>query len=81
MAYPLSEFDGTIKTKDWAQIPNFPWIKLNDDEWKWVDPATFFDVLPEVLDACRPLPGEEGHTRWSARFSMRQAPTVLCATR
>jgi hypothetical protein len=24
-----------------------------------VDPATFFDVLPEVLDAARPLPGEE----------------------
>jgi hypothetical protein len=60
MAYPLSEFDGTVKTKDWAHLPNFPWIKLNDDEWKWVDPATFFDVLPEVLDACRPLPGEEG---------------------
>lgn len=59
MAYPLSEFDGTIKTKDWTGIPSFPWIKLADEEWKWVDPATFFDVLPEVLDACRPLPGEE----------------------
>ena len=29
------------------------------EEWKWVDPATFFDVLTEALDAARPLPGEE----------------------
>ena len=26
---------------------------------KWVDPATFFDVLPQALDAARPLPGEK----------------------
>ena len=59
LAYPLSEFDGTVKTKDWSDLPRFPWIKLGDEEWKWVDPATFFDVLPEALDAARPLPGEE----------------------
>jgi len=59
MAYPLSEFDGTIKTKDWSKIPSLPWIKLSDEEWRWVDPATFFDVLPRALDACPPLPGEE----------------------
>ena len=59
LAYPLSEFDGTYKTKDWSKIPSFPWIKLGDEEWKWVDPATFFDVLPQALDAARPLPGEE----------------------
>ncbi|MGZ8400266.1 MAG: DUF1254 domain-containing protein [Methyloceanibacter sp.] len=59
VAYPLSEFDGTYKTKDWSKIPSFPWIKLGDEEWKWVDPATFFDVLPQALDAARPLPGEE----------------------
>ena len=46
LAYPLSEFDGTVKTKDWSDLPRFPWIKLGDEEWKWVDPATFFDVLP-----------------------------------
>ena len=40
-------------------MPRFPWIKLGDEEWKWVDPATFFDVLPQALDAARPLPGEE----------------------
>ena len=60
MAYPLSEFDGTVKTKDWAHLPNFPWIKLNDDEWKWVDPATFFDVLPRSSMRAVLFPGEEG---------------------
>jgi hypothetical protein len=59
MAYPLSEFDGTVKTKDWSKIPSLPWIKLSDEEWNWVEPSTFFDVLPEVLGAARPLPGEE----------------------
>jgi hypothetical protein len=59
LAYPLSEFDGTVKTKDWSDLPRFPWIQLGDEEWKWVDPATFFDVLLEALDAARPLPGEE----------------------
>jgi hypothetical protein len=59
MAYPLSEFDGSIKTRDWSSIPSFPWFKLGDEEWRWVEPSTFFDVLPEVLDAARPLPGEE----------------------
>ena len=43
LADPLSEFDGTVKTKDWSDLPRFPWIKLGDEEWKWVDPATFFD--------------------------------------
>jgi len=58
-AYPLSEFDGTTQTKDWSSLPSIPWIKLGNEEWKWVEPSSFFDVLPEVLDACPPLPGEE----------------------
>ena len=57
--YPLSEFDGKVKTRDWSSLPSLPWIKLGEEEWKWVDPATFFDILPKVLDAARPLPGEE----------------------
>ena len=32
LSYPLSEFDGTDKTKDWSKIPSFPWIKLGDEE-------------------------------------------------
>lgn len=59
MAYPLSEFDGTVKTTDWTAIASFPWVKLGEDEWKWIKPARFFGVLPEVLQAAPPLPGEE----------------------
>jgi hypothetical protein len=59
-AYPLSEFDGAMKSRDWSSLPSIPWIKLGNEEWKWVEPKSFFDVLPEVLDACPPLPGEEG---------------------
>jgi hypothetical protein len=58
-AYPASEFDNTTKTEDWTDVASIPWFKLGDEEWNWVDPATFFDVLPEVLAAARPLPGEE----------------------
>lgn len=59
MAYPLSEFDGTMKEKDWTDILPLPWKKLSNEEWRWVDPKTFFEVLPQALDACPPLPGEE----------------------
>jgi hypothetical protein len=59
MAYPLSEFDGSLKTKDWSELPTLPWVKLGDEEWRWVNPASFFDVLPQALDAVPPLAGEE----------------------
>jgi hypothetical protein len=59
MAYPLSEFDGRMKSKDWSTVGSIPWVKLGDEEWRWVNPAHFFDVLPQVLAAAPPLPGEE----------------------
>lgn len=59
MAYPLSEFDGTMQRKDWSQLPTLPWVKLKDEEWRWVNPAKFFGVLPDALKACPPLRGEE----------------------
>lgn len=59
MAYPLSEFGGTMKTADWSKMPTVPWVKLGEEEWRWVKPATFFDVLPLALDAAPPLAGEE----------------------
>ena len=49
MAYPLSEFDGNMKSKDRSSL--VPWIKLGNEEWRWVEPASFFDVLPQALDA------------------------------
>jgi hypothetical protein len=59
MVYPLSQFIGATKTTDWSDVGSIPWVKLGEDEWRWVDPGRFFDVLPQVLDAAPPLPGEE----------------------
>jgi hypothetical protein len=59
MAYPLSKFDGATKEKDWNDILPLPWKSLDNEEWRWVKPASFFDTLPRVLDLCPPLPGEE----------------------
>ncbi|MBE9548814.1 MAG: DUF1254 domain-containing protein [Proteobacteria bacterium] len=57
-AYPLSEFDGKMKIKDWSSTPSFPTPKV-EGENKWVVPETFFDQLPVVMDAVSPMPGEE----------------------
>jgi len=54
MVYPLSEFDGSMKTKDWSAVGSFPWIKLGDGAWQWVEPQRFFDLLPAVLAAAPP---------------------------
>ncbi len=57
--YPLSRFDGKMKSKDWTKIPHFPSTSSGEEETKWVDPAQFFDALPKVLDEVPPLAGEE----------------------
>ena len=57
-AYPLNEFDGVMKTRDWNDVPSFP-APAVEGENKWVVPEIFFDQLPAVLDAVSPLPGEE----------------------
>jgi hypothetical protein len=58
--YPLSEFDGKMKTVDWSELPAIPGPQSNEGgETKWVVPEKFFDQLPEVLDKVAPLPGEE----------------------
>jgi hypothetical protein len=64
--YPLKEFDGKMKTKDWSKIPDFPVPKSSGGagEAKWVDPATFFDQLPEVMKLVPPMPGEEALYKW-----------------
>jgi len=56
--YPLSKFDGTLKTVDWRKATSFPGDTGNE-EVKWVKPELFFDQLPKVLDHVPPLPGEE----------------------
>ena len=60
MAYPLSQFDGKMKTKDWKKVPNFPAPATQGaGEIVWVNPETFFDQLPEILSKVPPLSGEE----------------------
>ena len=57
--YPLTEFDGQMKTMDYAALPHFPAPPSDGGETKWVVPEKFFEVFPTVLDNVPPLPGEE----------------------
>jgi len=66
--YPLSQFDGKMKTKDWHDLPivkkqGEP-AKYSSTQPPWVDPATFFDHLPIVMKQVPPMPGEEGLYKW-----------------
>src|SRR5262249_41717245 len=63
MLYPLSQFDGKMKTKDWSKLPKVD-RKGSPKEYSttqppWVDPETFFDELPIVMKQVPPMPGEE----------------------
>ena len=66
--YPLSQFDGKMKTKDWSKIPTVTKevkpAKYSNTQPPWVDPATFFDQLPQVMKEIPPLPGEEKIYEW-----------------
>ncbi|MFM0393073.1 DUF1254 domain-containing protein [Paraburkholderia phytofirmans] len=59
--YPLAEFDGTPKRRDWSRLPSLtsPTDDSGGGETKWVIPEKFFDELPLVLKDAPPLPGEE----------------------
>jgi len=57
--YPLSQFDGTAKQRDWRKSPKFPAQEAGDEETRWVLPEKFFDELPAILADAKPLPGEE----------------------
>jgi hypothetical protein len=60
VAYPLGEFDGHMKTVDYASLPHIPAPPSGGGgETKWVVPDRFFSELPGVLDDVPPLPGEE----------------------
>jgi hypothetical protein len=59
-AYPLRDYDGTLKTMDWKNAPTIPSRQpVGLGETKWVVPERFFDDLSAVLDSVPPLPGEE----------------------
>jgi hypothetical protein len=59
LMYPLSQYDGKMKTKDWGKVPHFPNESTGEEETKWVVPEKFFSELGAVLDEVPPLPGEE----------------------
>src|SRR6516225_955595 len=59
MMYPVSEYDGTMKAKDWSTMPRLPAQSSGESETKWVVPEKFFDELTAVLDNAPPLPVEE----------------------
>jgi hypothetical protein len=60
VVYPLKDFDGTMKSKDWSKAPAIPGPKSADSgETPWVVPEQFFDQLGAVLNTVPPLPGEE----------------------
>ncbi len=58
VGYPLSKFDGKLKTMDWRKSPSFPGDTGNE-EVKWVKPELFVDQFPSVLGQVPALPGEE----------------------
>ena len=58
--YPVSEYDGKMKTRDWSTLPHLPAPKpTGKGEMRWVNPQTFFDQLPGVMGKVPPMPGEE----------------------
>lgn len=71
--YPLSEFDGKMKTVDWKKIPVLTGQAAGNEEMSWVIPEKIFDELPAVLADAPPLPGEE------ARYT--QVLAVIAAAR
>ena len=62
--YPLSQYDGKIKTTDWSKLPQFPAPAGTAGETKWVVPENFFDQLTAVMKLVPPLPGEEALYDW-----------------
>ncbi|MGE8064782.1 DUF1254 domain-containing protein [Pseudomonas sp. NPDC089569] len=60
--YPLTEFDGKMKTVEWKKapiIPNPNATSAKAGETRWVVPEKYFDELPQILKMVPPLPGEE----------------------
>ncbi len=59
LIYPLSEYDGAMKSMDWSKIPQAAAPDDGGEEIKWVAPEKFADQLGAVLADAPPLPGEE----------------------
>ena len=57
MFYPLSQFDGKMKSTDWSKIPSVPMPP--GPPTKWVNPETYFEQLPSTLKEVPPLLGHQ----------------------
>ncbi len=57
--YPLVDFDGKMKSVDWANLLKAPPQAGGEEESKWVFPDKLVEQLPLVLADAPPLPGEE----------------------
>ncbi len=80
LVYPLAEFDGTMKTKDWASTPNFPAPPATKGETQWVIPEKFFDELPRILKDVPVRPGEEAlYTMFNSLMDAAAADTNIKA--
>ena len=79
VAYPLADFDGTMKTTDWSEAPAIPGPKSEGGgETAWVVPEKFFDQLGSVLDTVAPLPGEEAlYAQFRALLPSTRPPRIL----
>jgi hypothetical protein len=59
MMYPLADYDGKMKSRDWTKLRHVLSTTGGEDEVKLVMPERFFDLLPPVLADAPPMPGEE----------------------
>jgi len=64
VSYPLSQFDGKMKTIEWSKVPHFPAPPGAAGETKWVEPEKYYDQLPGVMKLVPPMPGEEALYGW-----------------
>ena len=74
--YPLSEFDRTMKTRDWTKVPDFPAppAQPGGGEAPKVHPDNFFDDLPAqdcpIVAPERRLAGQQLKQRHSQRIDV-----------
>ncbi|MGO4513625.1 hypothetical protein AB4Z51_42325 [Bradyrhizobium sp. 2TAF36] len=65
LMYPLSQFDGTMKKKDYGKSPHFPVPSAGGHapkgESRWVNPATYYEELAVVMKEVPP-PARRGST-------------------
>ena len=81
MMYPLSEYDGAMKTKDWGDLPRAPAPPASEEETQWVIPEKFVAELPAVLADAPPLPGEEARYEQvrAVLAAVKDSPTLMQA--